>query len=422
MRAVAANSINPNQRAAKRIADIVQYVESELQVPKKTFAGGYKITEGRVYLNVANGVVVVAKDAPVVRLTHSEEYHFTQKLEAAFVRDAPRDTFNRVLQEALPDPEDRLLLQRFAGYILWPGCQYEIALVCYGPGGTGKSTLVGCFRDILGEGLCGSSGLEELCKSGSYSLPTLKFKMLNLGSELCGTEITESANFKKLVSGEWLNVRQIYGTPEEMQNTCKLLFLSNEMPKFRSGTDAEMRRLRILHFKHKPATVDIGLKEKLKLESSGILNWMVEGLVQLIHEQNIPEGGTSAKELLQMFNKTNDPVGVFLAEQCLFGPTYRVAKENLFEEFEEWSTEVGANWDKMENYFFKTLRKRYPELKDERPTLGKERKHCIRGIKLKWVTEDGKRISKEAMEKAHDIIARVKAKGQNPKPPLDANA
>ena len=410
VRAVAVKSINQNQRAAKRIADIVQYVEAELQVPKKMFTGGYKICEGRVYLNVANGVLVVAEDAPVVMLPHSEEYHFTQKLEAAFVRDAPRTNFDRVLQEALPDPEDRLLLQRFAGYILWPGCQHEVALVCYGPGGTSKSSVVGCFREVLGDGLCVSAGLEELCKNGSYSLPTLKFKMLNLGSELCGTEITESANFKKLVSGESINVRQIYGSPEEMQSTCKLLFLSNEMPKFRSGTDAEMRRLRILHFKNKPVSIDIDLKNKLKLESSGILNWMVEGLVQLIREHRIPNGGTSAQELLQMFNKTNDPVGAFLADQCLFGPSHRVSKSDLFEEFKEWSEGMGAVWDKMENHFFKTLRKRYPELRDERPTLGGERKHCIRGIKLKYVTADGTRIPKDAWEKAHDTVTRAKAK------------
>ena len=410
VRAVAVASINPNQRAAKRITDIVQYVEAELQVSKTTFTGGYKICEGRVYLNVANGVLVVAEDAPVVRLPHGEAYHFTQKLEAAFVRDAPRGTFDRVLQEALPDPDDRRLLQMFAGYILWPGCEHEIALVCYGPGGTGKSTVVGCLREVLGDGLCGSSGLEELCKSGSYSLPTLKFKMLNLGSELCGTEITESANFKKLVSGEWLNVRQIYGAPEEMQSTCKLLFLSNEMPKFRLGTDAEMRRLRILHFKQKPASIDIDLKNKLKQEASGILNWMVEGLVQLLREKRIPDGGASAQELLQMFNKTNDPVGAFLADQCLFGPAHRIAKGDLFEEFKEWSEGIGAVWDKMENHFFKTLRKRHPELKDERPTLGGERKHCIRGIKLKYVTADGTRIPKDAWEKAHDTVTRAKAK------------
>ena len=76
--------------------------------------------------------------------------------------------------------------------------------------------------------------------------------MLNLGSELAGTEIETSATFKKLVSGESVEAREIYGRPEEIRSTCKLLFLTNLLPRFRQGTNAEERRLRLLHFDKEP--------------------------------------------------------------------------------------------------------------------------------------------------------------------------
>ena len=91
----------------------------------------------------------------------------------------------------------------------------------------------------MGTSLCGKASLEELCKTSGYSLPTIRDKMLNLGTELNGTEIEESSNFKKLVSGEGMLARQIYCEPGEMVTTCKLVFLTNNLPRFKYGTDAE---------------------------------------------------------------------------------------------------------------------------------------------------------------------------------------
>ncbi|RYD74948.1 MAG: hypothetical protein EOP84_19065, partial [Verrucomicrobiaceae bacterium] len=257
----ALNVIHPAHRQSKRASDVLRHVEFARQVRRDSFVGAYRReVDGRILINAQNCVIEVQTNGTIGTLEHSPDFTFTKKLATSYDPSARCDLFVQKIEEALPDPDDRAVFQAFGGYILYPSCDLETSLVCYGPGGTGKSTLAGTYGEVVGRELCGSAGLDELCKNGSYTLPTLKNKLLNLGSELTGNEIEESANFKKLVSGEYLSVRQIYGAPEEMQTTCKLLFLTNQPPWFKRGTDAETRRLRILPFTVKPTVKDPSLK------------------------------------------------------------------------------------------------------------------------------------------------------------------
>jgi len=352
-------------------------------VPKDTFCGGYKFCGSDVLINVNNGVLKIGGDGSIGILSHSPDYCFTAHLAANYDPDAKRDIFDMALNKMLPEGEDRFLYQVFAGYILFPSCKLQVALVCFGPGGTGKSTIANSLAHVLGPDLCSSIGLEELSKSGSYATPTLKSKMLNLGAELKSDELVESAFFKTLASGESLNVRQIYRAPEEMRTTCKLLFLSNTMPRFRGGTDAELRRMRMLHFNQKPTVTDPQLPQKLEDESSGILNWMLEGLAWLIQHNHMPKGGTRSKDLLDAFERGNDPIGTFLRESCEFASTYSCTKSTLWDRYTQWCEKYGQTTEKMENYFFKTLLQRHPELKSSRIT-GNDgaRQYAYRGIRL----------------------------------------
>ena len=374
--------IHPFHRQSRRSQEVLAHVESLAQY-HQPLHGAYRFVEGgTVLINAANCVVRVSAQGAISPLEHSPDFDFTRKLAASYDPTARYELFGAKLAEIVPDPEDREVFQNFCGYMFYPSCKFETAFVAYGPGGTGKGTMATVIAEVLGTDLVGSSGLEELCKIGSYSLPKLKLKMLNLGSELTGKEAVESANFKKLVSGEAMDVREIYGAPEEMRTTCKFLFLSNNLPRFYCGTDAETRRLRILHFDKKPQTIDPDLKGKLSGELSGILNWMVEGLVKLLQSGKIPQGGVATKAVLNSFSNHNDPVGSFVTERCILGPNRRVVKRDLLDEFTDWCNDNGLPVDKLENFFWKTLLQRHPELTSPRLTINGRREHCIMGIEL----------------------------------------
>ncbi len=381
---MAMESMHPDHRQASRVCDLLDHVQRLSQVPRKLFFGAYKRVEDRIVINANNCVLETSPDGTVTPREHSPDDHFTLKLPADFDRAACCPEFEATLEYALPDEADRNLLQVFAGYMLYPGCEFQKALVCFGEGGNGKSTLLEGIGHVFGEFLCSAAGLEDLCKPSGYSLSMMRHTMLNLGSELNGTEIEESANFKKLVSGDTMLTRQIYCKPSLMTATCKLVFLTNHMPRFRGGSHAEMRRLRILRFDRKPTVEDPFLGAKIKAERSGILNWMLYGLASLLDTRAIPRGGDGAAMALEALNQSVDPVGAFVAERCKLDPAARVAKQTLLDHFIAWCEENSHSFRDAESFFFKKLYERYPELKPKgtgpKPTIGGKRLYCLDGI------------------------------------------
>ncbi|MBE7158195.1 MAG: hypothetical protein INR62_07135, partial [Rhodospirillales bacterium] len=177
--AKAMNCIHPRHQSAKRAQAVLDYVGMIRQVRQDTFCGAYKKVGDLILINANNGVVEVLPNGTVIVRGHSKDDFFSLKLAADYDPSATCKTFLSVLNDALPDQADRDVLQVFGGYLLYPGCDYEVSLVCYGPGGTGKSTILNGIGSVLGQGLCGKASLEELCKTSGYSLPTIRDKMLN---------------------------------------------------------------------------------------------------------------------------------------------------------------------------------------------------------------------------------------------------
>jgi len=382
--------IHPKHSGSRRADDVLQHFSKLRNWPADHLRSGYRFDDnGDVLVNAANKVIRIDSTGKITAIDHSPDYCFTGKLNCAWNPTATCDLFRKKIAEMLPDPLDQLVLQTFCGYILYPSCKFETALVAYGPGGTGKSTMAMVIADILGPGLVCNAGLEELCKSGSYTLPTLKHKLLNLGSELRGTEAVESANFKKLVSGEAMNVRQIYQSPEDIQTSCKLMFLSNNPPRFQMGTDAEARRLRILAFTHKPVTPDVDLKRKLSAEREGVFNWMLEGLSLLIKQGAIPQGGNKSAAVMKSFGKSNDPVGSFVAERCIIGSGRQSIKSDVLHDFEVWCSSNGFEAERFGAVFWRILYSRHPEVSTDRQTINGERTYIVLGLSLKNPPEPG---------------------------------
>ncbi len=387
-RRLARECIHPYQRQSRRINDVVGNVESALQASGSSFTGAYKFSNDCVLINAANCVIIISPEGQIECCDHSPDDRFTATLAAEYESEAKCPLFEQTLAQALPDSDDRVLLQRFGGYILYPGCEFEAALSVIGPGETGKSTIAMAMRSPLGKQSCTSMSLEDLCSSSSYALPNLKHKLLNLASELNANEVNASSNFKALVSGEYLNTRQIYKPREEMRTTAKLIFLTNHVPRFKAGTDAERRRMRMLLFNTVPQVKDTQLKYRLRAEKAGILNWMLQGLVDLRKTNEIPQGGRASREIYRNFSQSNDPIGEFVRECCEMDPGAKVAKQSLLEGYCEWCELCGIviDADKVDAMFFRMLRNRMPQLTYTRERnarkAGDGRTRFVRGLRL----------------------------------------
>lgn len=190
------------------------------------------------------------------------------------------------------------------------------------------------------------------------------------------------AVFKLLISGESFEARAIYGTPETMRSTFKCLFLANGLPRFKNGTDAELRRLRFVPFLQKPGARDTTLKDRLKAEASGIFNWLLDGLTDLLCGREIPLGGAEARVMYERFNKSNDPIGAFIQSDCVLAANAKVAKQDLLSAYATFLEDAGLPPD-LANSFFKRFQERYPQIGSGKHTLEGVRRAAFTGIGLR---------------------------------------
>jgi P4 family phage/plasmid primase-like protien len=377
----------PAIRTARRATTLLDHLEGRFQVPARILRGFYAFDGQAILVNCSNGAVRIEADAQLQLTPSSPDFLFTRKTAANFRREASAQLFERILAEALPDQEDRDLLQLCCGNFLLPDCRFETALVCYGEAERGKSTIAEPIAAALGTGLVERLSMSQICDPRSYSLPKLRFAAVNLGTELDAIAVDESANFKTIVSGEPVEARPIYGSPFTMQTACKLWFLANGLPRFKNGTQAELRRTRFIRFDRRPAQKDVTLKARLLEEVDGVFNFMLVGLQRLLTLSEIPLGGPESRQVHERFRISNDPIGAFVRERCEFDPAVQVSKECLGNAYQEFC-ERNELPQEFGEWFFRRIRERYPSLKDYRPNTG-ERARFIKGVRLRsMITPD----------------------------------
>ncbi len=379
----------PQHQTARHSKALMDHVEIACQCTDNMEFGSavkWDKERGGVLVNVHNGVLSVTAEK-VELLPHSHGLMFTGCLGAAWEGpNVKAPLFQKVLTETLPDDRDIALFQWFSAYCLYPDCkQHEVFLVCYGPSGTGKSTLAGAVAEAFADDvLVTRLSLSKICSSGpgSYSLPSLEFALVNLATEVDTVELDESGHFKQIVSGEPVIARSIYGKPILMRTTCKLWFLSNALPRFKNGTDAEYRRARFLSFCRKPAEKDLTLKDRLQDEKSGILAWIVDGLQVILQGVTAPMGGPQSVDVLNRFELSNDPVGCFVRDNCILAPELKTPKDQIITAFSHF-LDAHQFSHRTREYFFRALYERNPAILVHRDRTGGETKHVLLGIGLK---------------------------------------
>jgi P4 family phage/plasmid primase-like protien len=351
---------NGKSRTHRKATNILDHLESESQVNESTFLPFYRFAEdGAILVNCRSAVLRVTADG-VLALEHSPDYLFTGQVSANFDPTAEAPIFEKVLREALPDPEDQSLFRIFIGYMLFPDCRFEAALVCYGDGGKGKSTLACGVRAALGADLVRSLSLLQICDPKSFHLDNLRNAAVNLSTELDALPIVGAENFKLLVSGEQVSADRKYQDLVSLTTSCKMWFLTNYLPRFQHGTDAELRRLRFLWFKEKPAVEDTTLKQRIALEGDGIFRLMIEGVRSLLVSQKIPHGGKGSEEARERFKVQNDPIAAFVQSCCVINPQAEVLKRELYNEYKEFLETNGLPEPQHESTFFRALYNRLP--------------------------------------------------------------
>lgn len=283
---------------------------------------------------------------------HRPEDYATSSLPYAYDPEANPEVFLAVLQKALPDAVE--FLQEFAGYCLTPDTSLETALWFKGPRGSGKSTLMEGLTAMLGE-RHGILGLAEI-ESSPFALAKIPGKTLLTSTEQPASYLRSTHVIDALISGESLMVDRKYREAERVVPVAKVIWAMNDLPRIANTTSGIFRRVKVLEFPKLEDKPDPGIKEYIKDEGAGILNWALEGLERL-QERGGFEFPASVLSATAQFEHSNDLPSQFVEEMCRRDPDARTTSRYLYEKYAEWAKDgghkptsinrIGEDWQRL---------------------------------------------------------------------------
>lgn len=256
--------------------------------------------------------------------------------------------FDAFLSRIQPDAEMRRFLQRSFGLAMTGRVEQRIWFL-FGHGANGKSVLVDLMARMLGD-YAATAKIESLTgqsKRGGADatpdlIPLMGARMVRASEPEQGERLKEGT-IKELTGGEPILVRALHSDFVEVKPDFKLFISGNHKPEIRGTDDGIWRRVLLIPFDVQipEGERDPDLGKKLFLEAPGILNWMIEGLLDYL------EGGLQIPKQVQdatrEYREESDPVGVFLDACCSVSgeATAFTRSSSLTDAFNFWLTERG---------------------------------------------------------------------------------
>ncbi len=246
----------------------------------------------------------------------------TKMMPVAYDPQATCPKFDKFLRRIQPNEEMRRFLQRWLGLSM-TGLRIQRFAFFYGDGANGKSVLTDLIARML-DGYAHSAKIESFTgdnrrRGGEATpdiFPLVWARMVRAAEPEEGQRLQEGL-IKELTGGEAMLVRLLNQNFVEAHPFFKLTISGNHKPQIRGTDDGIWRRVLLVLFGEKIPLEerDEKLIDKLWEERSGILNWLIEGLLDYL------EGGlqepAEVSDATEEYRQDNDPVGRFLATSCL---------------------------------------------------------------------------------------------------------
>lgn len=223
---------------------------------------------------------------------------------------------------ACNDPEVRALLEEMVGYCLYRRNELGKAFILIGDKSNGKSTFLHVVKNMLGDSNIASLDLKEL--GDRFKTAELFGKLANIGDDIGDEFIANASVFKKLVTGDRVNVERKGQDPFEFNNYAKFLFSANNIPRMKDKTGAVQRRLVIVPFDAKFTPNDPDFRPFIKdelCEHDSMEYLIVLGLKALKSVLGKAQFTTSKRVQGQLdeYEQNNNPIIGFIQEVGLDG-------------------------------------------------------------------------------------------------------
>ena len=179
------------------------------------------------------------------------------------------------------------LVREFGGYVLGDSYFIHKMLVIEGVPGSGKSILGKIMQALVGRAYNSAVSINGI--TDKFGLGTLSGKQLALMSEARSVTFDTANNLTqillKVIGNEDIDTvkKGVDGITERLD--CKMLLLTNSMPKLPDDSGALLQRMLLLHFTKQFRNTDeevLGLDEKIiRSDLPAMIRWHLKGLERL---------------------------------------------------------------------------------------------------------------------------------------------
>lgn len=264
-----------------------------------------------------NGVLNIADDT---FNDFSPEYIITNKIPHNYNPNAKSELLDRVMRKlACNDETVYKLLYQSIGYCFYRRNELRKSFFLLGEKRNGKSTFLDLVGTLLGED---NTANLDLCEIGDrFKTAELTGKLANIGDDINDEWVSNTAIFKKVVSGDVVTVERKSKDPFKLRSFAKFFFSANSLPRLGRGKDssAVLDRLVIIPFDAKfskdDADYDPFIKYKLRNEEvmEALIAQAIPALKTVLIEQEF-EHSSKVDSNLEEFEKSNNPIVEFFAE------------------------------------------------------------------------------------------------------------
>ena len=333
-------------------------------------------------LGVPGGVV----DLTTGKLIDAEPEQYVTKRCSVSPESGPHPLFDRVLARACAGHDDmRDYLLRWFGYMLTGLVTQEAFMFLHGPGGSGKSTLVKCLAEIMGDyALTISMDAFTESKQERHSQEIAKLE----GSRLVyASETEEGRRFKEsliqlLTGGDKIVARGMRQNDREFLPTFKILVYANSVPHLKGASEAMRRRIHLIEYAGSLTDEerDATLKARLVNEYPAILHTLIRGCVDFLDCGGLgkPESVTMS---VDSYLESEDSFALFLDECVDRDVQAREKSGDVYRRYTQWARNSGE-YVLSQKRFVQTLRAR--GFDSARSSAGR----LISGLKLRAAPMD----------------------------------
>lgn len=321
-------------------------------------------------LNVANGLIEPRTGA---LRKHSPSFKSATQIPIAYCTDAECQQIDNVVLYIL-DNDDGLVsfFWEVCGLALYPANPFQKAILLYGGGGNGKTTLLRILIAIVGEMNVAHVSLSQLSEN-RFAAAELVGRTANICGDLDSRYLDQTDRFKQITGGDPIMAERKHGQPFSFNSIATPIFSTNTLPVSSDMSDAWFDRWLVVPCtrqirgaaKEEPMVLERILQPE---ELEGGLARAVAGLQRLLDRRGfkVPK---AVQDASAAYREDVDPVHSFIRDRCEFEAAAMTVRARVYESYSNYCATAGRGRPLSTRKFYERIRRDFGQRISERKAV-----------------------------------------------------